>query len=71
MDIAGLVKGAASGEGLGNAFLSHIKQVCCEGSVLRGQESRRERSDGRAHQLSTVRSFKPRHPRPRWTASFT
>jgi len=28
MDIAGLVKGAAEGEGLGNAFLSHIKQ--CE-----------------------------------------
>ncbi|KAG5458284.1 MAG: LOW QUALITY PROTEIN: P-loop containing nucleoside triphosphate hydrolase protein [Olpidium bornovanus] len=27
IDIAGLVKGAAEGEGLGNAFLSHIKAV--------------------------------------------
>lgn len=27
VDIAGLVKGAASGEGLGNQFLNHIKQV--------------------------------------------
>ena len=27
MDIAGLVKGAAQGEGLGNQFLSHIAQV--------------------------------------------
>lgn len=27
IDIAGLVKGAAAGEGLGNAFLSHIKAV--------------------------------------------
>ena len=27
VDIAGLVKGAASGEGLGNKFLSHIRQV--------------------------------------------
>lgn len=27
IDIAGLVKGAAQGEGLGNAFLSHIKTV--------------------------------------------
>jgi obg-like ATPase 1 len=27
IDIAGLVKGAAVGEGLGNAFLSHIKAV--------------------------------------------
>eukprot|EP00906_Rhabdomonas_costata_P001861 RCo002966 len=27
MDIAGLVKGAAEGQGLGNAFLSHIKAV--------------------------------------------
>lgn len=27
VDIAGLVKGASQGEGLGNAFLSHIRQV--------------------------------------------
>jgi len=27
MDIAGLVKGAAEGQGLGNAFLSHVKAV--------------------------------------------
>jgi obg-like ATPase 1 len=26
-DIAGLVKGASKGEGLGNAFLSHISSV--------------------------------------------
>ena len=27
MDIAGLVKGASKGEGLGNKFLSHIREV--------------------------------------------
>src|SRR4051812_6439116 len=27
VDIAGLVKGAAEGEGLGNQFLSHIREV--------------------------------------------
>ena len=27
VDIAGLVKGAAAGEGLGNKFLSHIREV--------------------------------------------
>lgn len=35
LDIAGLVKGAASGEGLGNQFLSHIREVDLILHVLR------------------------------------
>lgn len=35
VDIAGLVKGASSGEGLGNQFLSHIKEVNVMLHVLR------------------------------------
>ena len=35
VDIAGLVKGAAQGEGLGNRFLSHIREVDAIVFVLR------------------------------------
>src|SRR5882672_10564642 len=35
VDIAGLVKGAASGEGLGNQFLSHIREVNAMVQVVR------------------------------------
>ena len=35
VDIAGLVKGAAAGEGLGNKFLSHIREVDAVLYVLR------------------------------------
>ncbi len=35
VDIAGLVKGASEGEGLGNQFLSHIREVDAIGQVLR------------------------------------
>jgi GTP-binding protein YchF len=35
VDIAGLVRGASSGEGLGNQFLSHIRQVDAVCHVLR------------------------------------
>ena len=35
VDIAGLVKGAASGEGLGNQFLSHIREVHALVQVVR------------------------------------
>ncbi|MEK7508573.1 MAG: redox-regulated ATPase YchF [Patescibacteria group bacterium] len=35
VDIAGLVKGAAQGEGLGNKFLSHIREVSAIAQVVR------------------------------------
>lgn len=35
VDIAGLVRGAASGEGLGNQFLSHIRETDAIGHVVR------------------------------------
>ena len=38
VDIAGLVKGAAQGEGLGNKFLSHIREVSLIAHVVRAFE---------------------------------
>ena len=35
VDIAGLVKGASQGEGLGNTFLSHIRSVDALAHVIR------------------------------------
>ena len=35
VDIAGLVKGASEGEGLGNTFLSHIREVNAIAPVVR------------------------------------
>jgi len=35
IDIAGLVKGASKGEGLGNKFLSHIREVDAICEVVR------------------------------------
>jgi GTP-binding protein YchF len=40
VDIAGLVKGAAAGEGLGNKFLSHIREVDAIVQVVRCFEDR-------------------------------
>ena len=39
VDIAGLVKGASAGEGLGNQFLSHIREVDAIVQVVRSFES--------------------------------
>lgn len=39
VDIAGLVKGAADGQGLGNKFLSHIKEVTAIVHLVRGFEN--------------------------------
>src|SRR5204862_6405461 len=38
VDIAGLVKGASQGEGLGNQFLSHIREVDAVVHVIRSFE---------------------------------
>lgn len=46
VDIAGLVKGAASGEGLGNKFLSNIREVSMIAEVVRIFE------DGDVHHVS-------------------
>ena len=46
IDIAGLVQGAATGEGLGNRFLSHIREVT---------DRARARSCGREGDLDPVR----------------
>ena len=35
VDIAGLVKGASEGEGLGNKFLAHIREVSAIGQMVR------------------------------------
>lgn len=48
VDIAGLVKGAASGEGLGNKFLSNIREVSMIAEVVRIFE------DGDVHHVSGV-----------------
>lgn len=40
VDIAGIVKGAAEGEGLGNMFLSHIREVDAIVHVVRSFESK-------------------------------
>lgn len=41
VDIAGLVKGASKGEGLGNKFLSHIREVDAVCHIVRGFEDAR------------------------------
>ncbi|MFC1546537.1 GTPase, partial [bacterium] len=35
VDIAGLVKGASKGEGLGNKFLAHVREASCLAHVVR------------------------------------
>jgi len=40
VDIAGLVKGAADGEGLGNKFLSHVREVDAVAHVVRAFEDK-------------------------------
>ncbi len=53
VDIAGLVKGASEGEGLGNQFLSHIREVDAIAHVVRIFEN--------ANVVSTQESINPMH----------
>ena len=48
VDIAGLVKGASAGEGLGNKFLSHIREVDAIVQVVRCFQ------DADVHQISNL-----------------
>src|SRR3972149_5208978 len=45
-DIAGLVKGASQGEGLGNQFLSHIREVDAIVHVIRAFSDENEKKEG-------------------------
>jgi len=56
VDIAGLVKGASQGEGLGNQFLSHIRNVNAVAHVVRCFEDENiVHVDGRIDPVSDVR----------------
>lgn len=59
IDIAGLVKGASQGEGLGNQFLSHIRECAVVCHVLRAFEDEeviREGAVSPGEDLATVRT---------------
>ncbi|MBU3668839.1 MAG: redox-regulated ATPase YchF [Candidatus Taylorbacteria bacterium] len=55
VDIAGLVKGAADGEGLGNKFLSHIREVNAIAEVVRIFEDQNViHVDGKVNPVSDI-----------------
>ena len=58
VDIAGLVRGASKGEGLGNQFLANIREVDAIVHVLRCFERRGHacRGHGRSHRATPRRS---------------
>ncbi len=64
MDIAGLVRGASKGEGLGNKFLQHIREVDAIIEVVRCFEdkdvSARKPSPSRRRSSRSWRSFPPK-----------
>ena len=55
IDIAGLVKGASQGEGLGNQFLAHIRNVQALGHVVRCfEDDKTTHIEGRIDPLSDI-----------------
>ena len=57
VDIAGLVKGASKGEGLGNQFLSHIRSTHAIAQVLRCFEGEVSHVEGKIDPLSDVETI--------------
>src|SRR5690606_39305254 len=58
VDIAGLVRGASKGEGLGNKFLSHIREVDAIAHVVRCFEDENiTHVDGRVDPVSDVKTI--------------
>src|SRR3712207_3495584 len=55
VDIAGLVKGASAGEGLGNQFLSHIREVNAIVQVVRCFRSEEHTSELQSRQYLVCR----------------
>ena len=51
MDIAGLVKGASAGEGLGNKFLANIRE--CD-AIVSEREGREERGEEEGRNLEEI-----------------
>ncbi len=59
VDIAGLVKGAASGEGLGNQFLTHIREVDAICHIVRAFENENiVHVSGKPNPLSDIETIK-------------
>ncbi|KKT29641.1 redox-regulated ATPase YchF [Candidatus Giovannonibacteria bacterium RIFCSPLOWO2_12_FULL_44_25] len=59
VDIAGLVKGAAEGEGLGNKFLSHIREVNAICHIVRAFENENiVHISGKPNPLSDIETIK-------------
>ncbi len=59
VDIAGLVKGAAEGEGLGNKFLSHIREVDAVCHIVRAFENENIiHVSGKPNPLSDIETIK-------------
>jgi len=59
VDIAGLVKGAAEGEGLGNKFLSHIREVDAICHIVRAFENENiAHVSGKPNPLSDIETIK-------------
>src|SRR5690606_26950811 len=56
VDIAGLVRGASKGEGLGNQFLANIREVDASAHVLRRSEGRVPPADG---SIDPIRDAEP------------